>query len=59
VSTKTFDPKCYELAKAFLGDRDGISEMQIRNLACEIQSTVEDYIDLNVVDPGAHQVAVQ
>lgn len=56
---KTFDTKCYELAKHFLGDRDGISEMQIRNLACEIQGTVEDYIALNYVDPCQHQVAVQ
>jgi hypothetical protein len=56
---KTFDTKCYELAKHFLADRDGISEMQIRNLACEIQQTVEDYIALDVVDPAQHQVAVQ
>lgn len=57
--TKTFDTKCYELAKAFLGERDGTSEMQIRNLACEIQQTIEDYIALNCPDPARHQVAVQ
>lgn len=56
---KTYDEKSYELAKHFLGDRDGSSETQIRNLACEIQQTVEDYIALNCPDPGAHQVAVQ
>jgi hypothetical protein len=59
MTSKTFDPKCYELAKDFLADRDGVSEMQIRNLACEIQGTVEDYIALNCPDPARHQVAAQ
>ncbi|MGQ0834989.1 MAG: hypothetical protein ACT4O5_08750 [Gammaproteobacteria bacterium] len=57
--TKLFDPKCHELAKAFAADLDGISEQQINDLAYEIQMAIEDWIALEYVDPGAHQVAVQ
>lgn len=56
---KTFDPKCHELAKAFAADLDGISDIQIRNLACAIQGTIEDWIKDEYVDPSQHQVAVQ
>lgn len=59
MATKTYDPKCYELAKAFIGDRDGVFESQIGQLAHEIQVTVDDFIDLNVPDPGRHQVDPQ
>lgn len=56
---KTFDPKCYDLARAFLADRDGHFDSQIDELAHEIQTTIDDYIALNVPDPGRNQVDVQ
>jgi hypothetical protein len=59
VSTKTYDPKCYELAKAFLADVEGHFESQIDELAKEIQTTVEDFISMNCPDTGRHQVDVQ
>jgi hypothetical protein len=59
MTRKTFDPKCYELAKAFLSDREGHFGSQIDELAYEIQVAIDDYIALNVPDPGRHQVDVQ
>lgn len=56
---KTYDVKSYELAKHFIGDRDGVFPEQIDELAREIQGAIEDYITLNCPDPGRHQVAVQ
>lgn len=56
---KTYDPRSYELAKHFLGDRDGVGDEHVVSLAREIQGTVEDFIEFNCPDPGAHQVAVQ
>jgi hypothetical protein len=57
--TKTYDTKCYELAKAFLADRDGAGEEHFDDLAKQIQSTVDDYLEFTCPDPGAHQVDVQ
>ena len=42
----TFDPKCYELAEAFLEDETGMgSEADLNNLASEIQNTIENWIE--------------
>jgi hypothetical protein len=38
-----FDPKCEELAKHFLDDRDATPE-QIQDLADEIQDLIEDWM---------------
>lgn len=59
MNAKTFDPKCYETARHFAADLDGISDGQIRDLAYEIQVAIEDWIALNYSDPGKHQVDVQ
>lgn len=56
---KLFDEKCYELAKHFAADLDGISEEQLDDLAYDIQMSIEDWITLNYSDPGKHQVDVQ
>lgn len=57
--TKLFDPQCYELAKHFAADLDGISEEQLNDLAHDIQLSVEDWITLNYRDPGKRQVDPQ
>ncbi len=57
--SKTYDEKCYELAKHFAGDLDGITAEEIRDLAHDIQLSVEDWITLNYRDPARHQVDVQ
>jgi hypothetical protein len=42
----TFDPKCYELAEAFLEDETGMgSEADLNDLATEIQNTIENWIE--------------
>jgi hypothetical protein len=57
--TKTFDPKCHDLAQHFAGDLDGITEEEINDLAHDIQVSIEDWIELNYHDPAQHQVDVQ
>lgn len=43
---KTFDPKCYELAEAFLADCPDIcTEAAKITMAQQIQQTIEDEID--------------
>ena len=43
--TVTFDPKCYELAAAFLSDEGLLdTEAARENLAAEIQGCIEDEI---------------
>lgn len=59
MSAKTYDTECYELARHFAADLDGISEEQIRDLAHDIQMSIEDWIALNYSDPARHQVDVQ
>jgi hypothetical protein len=56
---KTYDPKCYALAEAFLGD-DDIStltatevEQRIHDLACAIQQAIEDWCDNEASDMAA------
>lgn len=39
----TFDPKCYDLACAFLDDCANVTEAQRNELAGRIQQTIEDY----------------
>ena len=42
---KTYDPKCYELAEAFLQDMPHLwSKKRAEDLAIEIQETIESYI---------------
>jgi len=42
---KSFDPKCYELASAFLSDEPDLNTEAARTtLACEIQECIEDEI---------------
>ena len=42
----TFDPKCHELADAFLEDEHGINnQADINDLAAEIQNTIENWIE--------------
>jgi len=41
---KTVDPKCYELAKHFLHDEEGVTEGEIQALAEEFQMAAEDHI---------------
>jgi hypothetical protein len=40
----TFDPKCYDLAKTFLEDAGLADEPTVRELAVEIQETIENFI---------------
>lgn len=50
---KSYDSKCFDLAKAFLEDegRDGkISDELIRELALEIQQTIEDFLEFREDD---------
>jgi len=43
--TKTFDPKCYELAAAFLADEPGLNTEAAKvTLAAEIQDCIESEI---------------
>ncbi|HEX6825429.1 MAG TPA: hypothetical protein VF077_03850 [Nitrospiraceae bacterium] len=45
VTTRTFDPRCYDLAELFLEDETHLGgESQICALAAEIQRTIEDFI---------------
>lgn len=42
---RTFDPKCFELAAAFLADHPDLNTEAARTtLAAEIQQTIEDEI---------------
>jgi len=43
---KTYDVKCYDLAKDFLSDEDPelFNEKKVDELAQTIQTTIEDYI---------------
>lgn len=59
MAKRTYDTKCFELAKAFAADLDGISDAQVSDLASTIQEAIEDWIGTSYVDPGTHQVAVQ
>ena len=44
--TKTFDPKCYELAAAFLVDEPGLNTEAAKvTLAAEIQDCIEQELD--------------
>jgi len=44
--TKTWDPKCGELADAFLEDEDGINTPRhIDELAATIQAAIENWIE--------------
>lgn len=46
MTTKTFDPKCYDLAEDFLDDESFINtEHHRRNLAGTIQQAIEDWLD--------------
>jgi len=56
---KLFDPKCFELAKAFAADLDGVTLDQIGDLAHTIQVAIEDWIDTSYSDPARNQVDVQ
>lgn len=45
MSAKTFDPKCYDLASAFLEDEPGLhTEARCNELAALIQQAIEDFI---------------
>jgi hypothetical protein len=47
VIIRTCDPKCYELAQLFLEDAGLAKTPQvIYGLACDIQETIEDYIQV-------------
>lgn len=44
--TRTYDPKCYDLAAAFLTDSPEINSEQNRcDLAAHIQTQIEDWIE--------------
>ena len=46
MSVHSYDPKCWNLAKAFLADRPELNnDVNAHNLALEIQQTIEDEID--------------
>ncbi len=42
--TPSFDPKCYDLAEAFLADVPDTNANDIRALAVSIQELIEDFI---------------
>lgn len=54
--SRTFDPKCFELAEHFLSDRDvsGLSPQEIealkKSLAWAIQEAVEDWMETTLED---------
>lgn len=54
MSVKTYDPKCHELALAFLVDFPKLNEERrakyAHAMACEIQSAIEDYIAAEDLD---------
>ena len=52
MSVKTYDPKCYDLAKTFLEDVSIQEHSAIDELAKRIQGTIEDFID----DSGWYEV---
>lgn len=41
---KTYDSRCYDLASIFLEDVPGALDDQCKELAAEIQQTIEDWI---------------
>lgn len=41
---KTFDPKCYDLASAFLEDEPCTGARQCEDLALHIQQAIEDWL---------------
>lgn len=59
--TKTFDPKCYELAKAFIEDVEAQyippekHEEHCNLLAATIQEAIEDYIKWEVYKEGEEE----
>lgn len=44
MTSKTFDPKCWDLADHFLADVAGATDEDRTELAEEIQGTVEDFV---------------
>ena len=51
MGTKTYDSACYELAKYFLQDEEGLNTEELRKrLASEIQLCVEDEIALMKIE---------
>lgn len=51
--TRTFDPKCYDLAALFLSDHHDINSEQNRcDLAAHIQSQVEEWIEYREKTPA-------
>lgn len=43
--TKTFDPRCYDLASLFLEDESNAGEPQVNDLAATIQGAIEGWIE--------------
>ena len=51
MGIKTYDSACYELAKYFLQDEEGLSTEELcKRLASEIQLCVEDEIALMKIE---------
>lgn len=45
MTTKTYDPKCFDLAEAFLDDEPHLAtDRRVDELAALIQRAIEDYI---------------
>ena len=44
----SYDKKCYELAKIFLSDAGCQEEARIEQLAQDIQTCIEDYIEFDL-----------
>jgi hypothetical protein len=49
MGSKTFDSKCYELAEYFCDDAGVVDPATVRELAADIQQTIEDF--LHVAEP--------
>ncbi len=44
MTTKMYDPRCYDLASVFLEDEPATTETHAQDLAAHIQQAVEDWI---------------
>lgn len=52
---QNFDPKCYDLADAFLSDHPQITSVELCNqLAAEIQQTIEDFLQYELCKQYKH-----
>lgn len=40
----SYDAKCGDLARYFLGDEYGVTEAEVQELAQDIQRTIEDHL---------------